>query len=140
MRINKDILIGDTTTTLEQINTNTNDINNLKPVILYSNENGVSSGTITLSDSSANYSYIEILGKVSDGYNISTKIYLPNGKSSELIGMAMDGNIYVKMLTFSISTNIITIIQNKQWYKYYGNSNGGYENTNVAITRVLGYK
>lgn len=52
--------------------------------VLY-NDSAGSTGTITLSSSAANFTYLEIFYQDNDSYSYSTKIYQPNGKLANLI-------------------------------------------------------
>ena len=69
----------------------------------------------------------------------SQKIYFQNG---ELIVLATDGNLYVKICRFSFSQNTISIAQNRSWYKSATTSTGAYNSSENAIyiTKVIGYK
>ena len=60
-----------TATNLNQLQTNVE--NAINGVVLYENPSGTM-GTITLSDNTSNYRYIEIYGKVGDGGAFSTKV------------------------------------------------------------------
>ena len=80
--------------------------------VLYNNSEG-SGGDITLSDSAANYTYIEIFYKDNDGYNYSTKIYQPNGKLVNLIavqacGTGVNDRAYLKSRVVQISGTSIS--------------------------------
>ena len=79
-------------------------------VILYSNEQGTTE-EITLSDSAANYTYIEIFCDV--GY---TKVFKPNGKEVALSTAVNSDTIYSNSVLYRISENKITPILNKSWY------------------------
>ena len=67
-----------------QVDTNTTDISNLKAYTLYTNASG-EEGNITLSDSAANYSRIDVavMSKTNNIYNTYT-IYDPDGKTLEV--------------------------------------------------------
>ena len=89
MKINEDIIIGSTNKTLKQLNT---EVENLKSYVLFNNNSGTN-GNITLSDSSANYTYLERYMK--NIYNecvYYTKVYQPNGKVCKLNYMEISAN------------------------------------------------
>lgn len=137
MKINGDIQIQETGTTLNDLITN---INNLKPVVLYSNTSGFNTN-ITLSDSSANYTYIEILFNDNDGYCGSVKIKNPDGKIAGLfstyINSAFASNAYyAKACYVQISGNTISKIREQQAYV----PDGSISNIPINIYTVLGYK
>lgn len=79
-------------------------------VILYSNEQGTTE-EITLSDSVANYTYIEIFCDV--GY---TKLFKPNGREIALSSIVNSDTLYYNSVLYRISENKITPVINKAWY------------------------
>lgn len=109
-------------------------------VVLYENETG-SYESITLSDSAANYKYIELFFQAENNHN-SIKVYKPNEKNVYTQMDAVYGDAtYVKKSKWYISNNTIAIgvcfnyaITNSLVIQQYGN------NSQVAITRVIGYK
>lgn len=112
-----------------------------EPVVLYDNSSGAN-GTITLNDSSANYSYIEIFFKNNDSYFNSVKVASPNGKYVTLMTSFVNntGNSWLKIANKQISG---TTISNIQSYTY-GNlkistSLGRDASDAIYITKVLGY-
>lgn len=118
-----------------------NKINGLLPVELYKNASG-SSGTITLTDSVANYDYIEIyVLSTSDsgtGYAQNcTKVWQPNGKTAFLTSGYCDANSFnLKMTSALLSGTSIT-----RPYGYWEFNDSSASKTNyVGITKVLGYK
>lgn len=115
-------------------------------VVLYDNPSG-SNGNITLSDSVANYEYIEIYYRTNDNYVGSQKLYKPNGKTTWLFGVqcgkgsgSTSGYAYLKCKKVTISEKSINNITDG--YSEIGigsistNSNANY----IYITRVVGYK
>lgn len=78
---------------------------------LYENSSGTQ-GTVTLSETSANFSYMEIYYRITDGANIgkSVKVYAPNGKRVELDYTNADnaGNAWYKGKEVNISGTSIT--------------------------------
>lgn len=107
--------------------------------VLYSSANGTA-GTVTLSDSAENYTYLEIFYR-SSGDNAcgSVKVFSPNGKLVHLgtIHYIADYD-YAKFALVSVSGSMITFSQN---YQITLKSNGSvYSAENaIYITRVVGY-
>lgn len=107
--------------------------------VLYSSANGTA-GTVTLSDSAENYTYIEIFYR-SSGDNAcgSVKVFNPNGKLVHLgtIHYIADYD-YAKFALVNVSGSMITFSQN---YQIILKSNGSiYSAENaIFITRVVGY-
>lgn len=107
--------------------------------VLYNSANGTA-GTVTLSDSAENYTYLEIFYR-SSGDNAcgSVKVFSPNGKLVHLgtIHYIADYD-YAKFALVSVSGSMITFSQN---YQITLKSNGSvYSAENaIFITRVVGY-
>ena len=113
--------------------------------------NGVSSGgtdgTVTLSDSSANYDYLEIYFRSNDGTdNIgSQKVYQPNGKKTFLLywflfdGSSGTNNTYAKIKKVNISNNSISVASYVEINVDGGNVSSNTNNL-IYITKVIGYK
>lgn len=99
-------------------------------------------GDVTLSDSAANYDYIEIYyASVSDsetGYaQCSTKVWKPNGKTVWLsTGYAGASNANIKVCSALISGNKIT----RPYGKWEFNNDMMSATNYIGITKVLGYK
>lgn len=111
-------------------------------VSLYDNGSG-NNGTVTLSDSSANYSMIEIYAKNNDGWFGMVKVKDPNGKSASItITTPYDGNTnrWDKSKVFSISGT--TISNNSYSETLISQQNGIQLNNNnfIYITKVIGYR
>ena len=107
----------------------------LAATALYSNSTGTT-GTVTLSDSAANYAYLEIFYRTNDDYYGSVKVYSPNGKKAMLNGAYWaSGSGSFKGAVKNISGTSITTTS-------YGEmSTSGYIHNNyIYITRVVGYK
>ena len=120
----------------------------LKPTTLYNNTSGTT-GTVTLSSSAANFTYIEVF-YVDSSQNeyASTRIYSPNGKR---ITLSVPRNEYNQAFynvgkTMSISGTSMAIASTAQSVKEYGYF--GYESSTckmgtvdyLKIVRVVGYK
>jgi hypothetical protein len=118
----------------------------LKPVILYANEEG-ENGEITLTDSAANYTYIEIYFKdnVDSDYGCE-KFYNPNGKSVVIditkswYGSDSAMHCEIRSRTININGNSVTNVEQgiisirKEEISSHSNTN------HIYITRILGYK
>lgn len=107
--------------------------------VLYSSASGTA-GTVTLSDSAENYTYLEIFYR-SSGDNAcgSVKVFSPNGKLVHLgtIHYIADYD-YAKFALVSVSGSMITFSQNYQIT--IKNNGSAYSSENaIFITRVVGY-
>lgn len=123
------------------VNNGITTIDELTPITLYDNSNG-ETGTVNLSDSSANYNYLEIFCKDSNGVSSSTKVENPNGKKVNLMTAFIDtGLIQFFTKNVQINTNTITNI-NGYTIKMQSSSITAYNNSNtyILITKVIGYK
>lgn len=107
--------------------------------VLYNSANGTA-GTVTLSDSAENYTYIEIFYR-SSGDNAcgSVKVFSPNGKLVHLgtIHYIADYG-YAKFALVNVSESMITFNQNYQITLKNNGSTYSAENA-IYITRVVGY-
>lgn len=116
-------------------------IDELTPITLYDNSTG-ETGTVNLSDSSANYNYLEIFCKDSNGVSSSTKVENPNGKKINLMTAHIDTGI-IQFFTKNVLINT-TSITNIGGYtiKMQNSSITAFNNstTYILITKVIGYK
>ena len=107
--------------------------------VLY-NSAGGTAGTVTLSDSAENYTYLEIFYR-SSGDNAcgSVKVFSPNGKLVHLgtIHYIADFD-YAKFALVNVSGSMITFSQNYQITLKNNGSTYSAENA-IFITRVVGY-
>lgn len=107
---------------------------------LYENTTGTT-GTVTLSDSSANYQYLEIFYQNSTKAGTgSVKVYSPNGKGIDMMlsSTASGNNIYIVMCRANISGNKIT--PSTYSTNHWSGSDLSIDKTNgVYIYRVIGY-
>ncbi len=107
--------------------------------VLYNSASGTA-GTVTLSDSAENYTYLEIFYR-SSGDNAcgSVKVFSPNGKLVHLgtIHYIADYD-YAKFALVSVSGSMITFSQNYQITLKNNGSLYSAENA-IFITRVVGY-
>ena len=116
---------------------------NTKPINLYNNTTGTT-GTVTLSQTAANFTYLEIFGydSIISTY-FSTKYYSPNGKilSFGSVGQATT-NDFIRLNTkrLSVSGTSITVDNYSNVHIYTGTINAHSAGNNIYITRVDGYK
>lgn len=107
--------------------------------VLYNSANGTAE-TVTLSDSTENYTYLEIFYR-SSGDNAcgSVKVFSPNGKLVHLgtIHYIADFD-YAKFALVNVSDSMITFSQNYQITLKNNGSTYSAENA-IFITRVVGY-
>lgn len=107
--------------------------------VLYNSASGTA-GTVTLSDSAENYTYLEIFYR-SSGDNAcgSVKVFSPNGKLVHLgtIHYIADYD-YAKFALVNVSGSMITFNQNYQIILKNNGSSYSAENA-IYITRVVGY-
>lgn len=109
--------------------------------VLYNSDIGTS-GTVTLSKSATNYTYLDIFFRTNDGsdYVGFVRVYSPNGKRPNLSYQFITGEIvYIKTKLVYINGTSITTTN---YYQYYVGQNygGGSLSDNILITRVVGYK
>lgn len=107
--------------------------------VLYNNASGTA-GTVTLSDSVENYTYIEIFYR-SSGDNAcgSVKVFNPNGKLVHLGAIHYIADYdYAKFALVNVSGSMITFNQNYQITLKNNGSVYSAENA-IFITRVVGY-
>ena len=133
-----DTKIGDLTNLETPIKTSVVDsINSALPTILFNNANNTSLN-VTLSDSSANYSYLEFYFTDTSrtGY---TKVSNPNGQNFSVIIVApFNSEIQLKSASYSISGTSITNTKLKA--VTLKASTPELWETSIYITKVLGYK
>lgn len=112
----------------------------LSEVELYNDSTGTS-GTVTLSESAANFTYIEIFYRSNDLDFGSVKIYQPNGKKACLmLATPFSGTIlYLKTARLAISGTSISKESENELELQNGSSISAYSASNIYITRVVGY-
>lgn len=110
-------------------------------VVLYDNETG-SSETITLSETSANFKYLEIFYKDNDGTFSSIKVYNPNSKQIDISTMARwSSTIYLKQRRAVISgTSISKGTYSEVSITATPKISIGTTTNVILITRVVGYR
>lgn len=131
-------------TQINNINTKltnlTTSVNNITPVSLYSNASG-SNGTITLSQTAANFHLIDIIYAKGDIYQ-STRVWEPNGKTVSLImGYKMsDTDVQIQTPTIKIDAKKITKVANGGTNLGNGGVVNNFTGNEVKIYKVIGYK
>ena len=112
------------------------------PVTLYNNSFGTT-GTVTLSETAANFSRIDIFFSKAGSYFNTTTVYSPNGKNVSLLtAYIMDSkkDSQLQMSTVYISGTSIT----RKNYGGVNMSNGAttsvFASNEIGIYRVVGYK
>lgn len=116
----------------------------LKDVVLYEN-NAVATGTVTLSETAANFNYLEIFYKDTNGNNehASVKVFKPNGKNVSL-NILSQSKYNVNSLRYATKTVKIegTTISNLSSIVGYieDGSFQIYNTSEIAIIRVDGYR
>ena len=112
--------------------------NNYRPTTLYSSSSGTT-GNITLSDSVANYSSIEVYFHTNDGagFRGCQKVHTSSGTTvaSLIFIHPASSNYYIKVKEISVTGTQLTVAGSKEIYSG-GSSNSNY----IYIDKVLGYK
>lgn len=122
---------------------------NYAGVILFSNPSQALSGAITLADTAANYTILDIFFKTSDNYYGNTRVYSPNGKVVSLTA----GNVWASGVGIKIKDVLINgkiINANKLSNSAYAtgqfaidSGSGSTFNAQkdyIAITQVIGWE
>ena len=112
----------------------------LKGTVLYNNSTGTT-GNITLSETSANFTYLEIYYRNADNEYDMTKVVNPNGKRASLKSLHYyDNVIYTYMKCLDISGTSMNKNDTYSGGGYYGGAMGVQNNDTIYIMRVVGYK
>lgn len=109
--------------------------------ILYNNENG--EGHVTLKESCANFKYIEVFFKqIWDNVHGSTKVYKPDGKIFNAHVVYTNGTTtsWTQSAIYSCSGTSLTRIANTTTRTEQNVGVSVYQEGNIAITRVVGYR
>ena len=106
----------------------------LQPAVLYNNASGTT-GTVTLSDSAANYGHMRVFVKDNNDYRTSVDIFEPNGKMFGVMLPYPDGSssFWINGTVWSISGTGITNARHGNAEVKQSYVGGG---DNIAITRV----
>lgn len=114
-----------------------------KPKVLYNNDEG-SNGTITLSESAANFKLLKILYRDDWAQSKSEDVYNPNGKVAQLMGCRIpkSGNsAFMRYKTVTINGTRIYINDSNNDVGIWSSWNNGCAWDNfIYIRQVLGYK
>lgn len=112
-----------------------------KPTVLYNNTTGTA-GTVTLSQTAANFTYIDIFYKQQDNFFSFVRIYSPNNKMATLHGVASwDADTYYSNKNVTISGTQITNKYNSTWYITPSTgATGAAKQNKITIVRVDGWK
>ena len=106
----------------------------LKPTVLYNNASGTN-GTVTLSESAANYNHMCIYFMSGDGDNQRTAalVYDPNGKTATLVSAnpQSGGGVWINAAKYRISGTSMTVVTNTNGYA------GGSSTSTTAVIRVI---
>lgn len=112
-------------------------------VSLYDNSSG-SNASITLSETSANFTYLEIFYRTNDNYRSSKKIYNADGKKVILDASVISGNYtYIKSAQYSISGTSISLESGLSGQARIGNNVATQwdKNSNrIYIEKVIGIR
>ena len=116
-----------------------------KPISLFDNPSGTT-GTVTLSETAANFSYLEIFYRDKQGnypgYN-SVKVYSPNGKRVDTTIIQKESadtnisNVRINTRSLTISGTSITV---DNYQVNYAPDGGKYRANEQYIVKVIGYK
>ncbi len=118
-----------------------------QPIVLYENLNGTQESTITLTNSLANYEFIDIEFKttrIADGlaynYFFTERVYNPNGKymQGHIHCTGNNDKIHDMIKELYFNKNIITVTAN--YYELRAGNNFSVRNTSdyLAITKIVG--
>lgn len=112
----------------------------LVPYTLFENDSGTTS-TITLSETSANFDYLEFFYMTNDGNYGSTKVYSPNGKTISL-NANHDNGTYTYVKTALVLVNGTSVTFSRIAQTRIGNNVATTHSTGtgILVTRVVGYK
>lgn len=106
---------------------------------LYNNTSGTT-GTVILSETSANFKYIEVFGRYGTAYYTSVKIPEPNGKGFNLTTAMMNQTVslgHIASTNYTVSGTSIT----PQYYGEWHTGDSSFTKTNnITILKVVGYR
>lgn len=110
-----------------------------KPISLYNNSSGTT-GTVTLSQSVANFTYIEVYYKDEWNYCGMTKVYSANGKTALLVSnrISSSDGAFIKSRNVKLSGTQIITEYNGNWASW--NNSVSDTKTYISIYKVNGYK
>lgn len=115
-------------------------VKKLQPTTLYNSSSGSNGETISLSDSSANYTYIEVFFRSTDNVYNSVKAYQPNGKIIDLTSRYyLGGVLYAKTSSYTFDGSSLTRTTTCSWW-LSSSSQAVSTSSDIYITRIIGYK
>lgn len=111
-----------------------------EPITLYDNSSGTT-GTVTLSETAANFRYLEIFYSEANysttGFK-NVKIYSPNGKQAILFWSTHDsGTIIFRSARYAISETSISRVSETQYNTYNTTAKSV---TETRVFKVIGYR
>lgn len=127
-------------TNLNQMQTNIeNAINNQAPVVLYNNSNGTT-GTVTLSETSANFRMLEIFYSKGSIVYQSVKVFSPNGKTVSLIAGYINDTSDAQILIPRATIRGTSITRDNGGLINFTNHFELVMNNEISIYAVVGYR
>lgn len=119
----------------------------MRQYVLFNNDSASLSGSVTLSESAANFDKLTIMYRSNDNYFASIDVWNPNGKYVVLTSSSYTSvsNVILKSKTIYISGTSITTHHNSSNFYYTGEAavNGNQPTTHkdsVCVTQVIGWK
>lgn len=125
-----------------KIGTLETNVSKLTPTVLYDNNSGTN-GTVTLSDSAANYTLFEIYYHTDDGVNCVdyTKVSNPDGKNAQANTTNTNGTtMWHKVRMLSIVGSSITTEGGKNFGHWTFNPAAFNSINAIFVTKVIGYR
>lgn len=110
-----------------------------KPKVLYNNSTGTT-GTVTLSESAANFTLLKILYSDDWSQYKSDDVYSPNNKTVQLLSCRIieNNSTFMRFRLVKISGTQITNSDTGNWTSWNNDTNN--TTSNIFIHQVLGYK
>lgn len=123
------------------VNNNATELTGVIGTSLYNNASGTT-GNVSLSDSSANYDFIEIFFSKGDGSYNNCKIFSPNGKTTTLYCCNVYNSTSLQELFKNITISTTSITSNYGLARNSGTSGTPIiqQENSVKIYKVIGYK
>lgn len=144
MKINKDLQISDTNSTLEQVETNRLAIEVLKGKVLYLNPNGATTN-INLYESVSNYNYLDIYFSDSwTGFQHCCRVPVTSDFTLDTNVTYSGMNGFMMMSCgYKLANNNISIKQYNQWIgiycNYYTDKYEWHNDYQFNIWKIIGY-
>lgn len=111
-------------------------------VLLFDNDaNELTTSSVTLSESAANFDMLTICYKTNDGDYSSVNVYRPNGKTATLWGSLTSGaTTYMKSRVVAIQDTTITNANGGQLWLSGSSSYNSMSGDYIAVTQVIGHR